>query len=427
MQYQHVTLQLLWEEYCLSDPDTAYGYSSFSYKYSKYRKKLDVSMRQTHRAGQMTFVDFAGRTVPYKNRKTGEELKAQIFIGALGCSNLTFAYALRSQSIPDWIDAHNQMFKYYGGTTEIIVPDNLKSAVIHAGLEPEFNRTYLEMAKHYGIVIVPARVRKPKDKSKAELAVLIVSRWILARLRKQTFFSIGEINAAISELLKMFNERPFKQLPDNRRIRFEQLDKPLLAPLPDHAFEYAEWSSFQTVRSDYHVRIKDHYYSVPHPLIGQKVEARITQKVIEILHQGKRVASHSRNFEIGGHTTLSQHQTKAHRKYAEQSPEQMIQWAEGIGEACLAVIQFQFSRYPHALLGIKACSTLKRLAKDYGNERTEIACQRAQAIGSLTVKSVKSILQRGLTELHNDEVPIQTMLPLHFNVRGAEYYSSEVE
>jgi len=424
MQYPHVTLQLLWEEYRMANPGNAYAYSQFTHYYREYVGKLDLSMRQDHRAGECVFVDFAGRTVPYTDAGTGEVNKAQIFVGVLGCSNYTFVYAVRSQSLPDWIEAHNRMYQFFGGSPQIAVPDNLKSAVICPGREPELNRTYLEQAKHYQVVIIPARVRRPQDKAKAENGVLLASRWILARLRHRKFFSIDDINAAIAELLRRLNDRPFKRLPGSRRSRFEELDKPLLRPLPRETFEYAEWTSSHKIGPDYHMRVRDHYYSVPHALVGAHVEARVTNNVVELYHKGKRVASHPRSHEIGGHTTNSTHQPSAHRHYSEQTPELIIKWARAIGPAAEAVIKHQFDSRPHALLGIRYCAPLQRLAKEYGAERFEAACQRAQLIGSLTTKSIRSILQRRLDTQSDSPTPVQINLPLHDNVRGSGYYAN---
>jgi len=423
LQDPHVTLQLEWEDYCLANPGYAYSYSQFTHYYREYVGKLDITMRQNHRAGEIVFIDFAGRTIPYKDAETGEKRNAQIFVGVLGCSNYTFVCAVPSQSISDFIDAHNRMFLYFGGIPEVGVPDNLKAAVIKAGSEPVLNRTYLEMAKYYGIVIVPARVRRPQDKSKAEIGVQLASRWIMAPLRNRQFFSIEEINAAITDLLHKLNERPFKKLPGCRRSRFEELDKPLLKLHPGKVFEYAEWTSSRKISADYHMPVRDHYYSVPHGLVGARVEARVTKNTVEIFNHGKRVASHVRSYENGGHTTLPEHQPKAHRHYAEQTPERLLEWAKGIGLATEAAVQFQFDSRPHALLGLKACSTLRRLAKDYGAERFEAACKRAESIGSLTVKSIRSILRRGLTELTDEHTPIQVNLPFHNNVRGSSYYT----
>ncbi len=425
MQSKHMTLQLLWEDYCLIDPETAYSYSTFADKYRKFCRKLDLSMRQKHRAGEMIYVDFAGTTVSYTRIKDGKVIDAQIFVGVMGCSNYTFAYAVDSQSLPDWVEAHNRMFLYLGGVPEIIVPDNLKSSMTRAGRNAVINRTYLEICRYYGIVVIPTRVRKPKDKAKAEVGVQIVSRWILAILRNRTFFSLEEINRAIAELLWQLNERPFKKLPGCRRSRFEELDKPMLRPHPGKVFEYAEWISSQKVGLDYHVRVNGHYYSVPHELVGGYVEARITKNIVEILSKGRRVASHPRSDAVGEHTTLPAHQPPGHRHYAQQTPEKMLNWAQSIGHSSVSVVRHQFDNRPHALLGLKACSSLQKLAKEYGHMQFEAACRRAESIGSLSVKSIRSILQRRLTSVDSEETPMQLSLPLHKNVRGAEYYSSK--
>ena len=423
-QVNHMTLQLLWEEYREANPDNAYSYSQFTHYYRNYVGKLDLSMRQTHLAGECVFVDYMGRTLSYTDPETSEEHTVQLFIGVFGCSNYTFLYATHTQSLPDWIEAHNRMFQFYGGVPQIIVPDNLKSAVTYAGREPTINRTYLDLARYYGVVIVPTRVRHPKDKPKAEGGVLIAYRWILLKLRHRKFFSLEEINKAIAELLRQLNERPFKKLPGCRRSRFEEMDKPLLRPIPGAPFEYAEWTSARKVGQDYHLPIDQHYYSVPHELVSQKVETRTTKNIVEFIHKGKRVASHPRSYVVGGNTTIPAHQPKAHRQYANLTPENLLAWARNIGPASEAAVQYQFDSRPHAMLGIRSCSTLKRLAKDYGYERFEAACKRAEMIGSLTVKSIRSILQRKLAELPEDEMPIQINLPLHQNVRGSAYYEN---
>jgi len=424
MQNRHVTLQMLWEEYRLSNPENTYAYSQFTYYYRVYVRKLDLSMRQSHRAGETVFVDFAGRTVPYFDKENDELKHAQIFVGVLGCSNYTFVYAVSSQSTADWIDAHNHMYQFFGGVPEVVVPDNLKAAVIKHAYDPILNRTYLEQSKHYGIAIIPARVRRPQDKSKAEIGVLLASRWILAKLRHRQFFSVIEINDAISELLRKLNERPFKRLPGCRRERFELLDKPKLRILPSYTFEYAEWTSARKVNRDYHLEISGHYYSVPYQLVGNRIEGRVTSNVVEFFHRGKRIASHLRSNTVGEHTTVTEHQPKSHQFYANQTPEKLLIWAKKCGPYAAAAVQNQFSIRPHTLLGVRSSIELQRLAKNYGDEKFERACRRAEKIGSLTVKSIRSILQSRLTELDEDETPIQINLPLHGNVRGSSYYST---
>lgn len=424
MQFPNMTLQLLWQEYCELDPEGAYGFSSFAYKYRKYKRKLDLTMRQLHRAGECLFVDFAGSTIPYMDVANGEEVHAQVFVAVLGCSNYTFAFAVPSQALPEWVEAHNQMFTYFGGVPQIIVPDNLKSAITKPGRDLVVNRTYEELCRHYGVIVIPTRVKKPQDKAKVEVAVQVVSRWILARLRNRKFFSIEEINQAIAELLWQLNERPFKKLPGCRRSRFEELDKPLLKPHPGKPFEFAEWVSRQKVGPDYHIHVKGHYYSVPHELVGEHVEARVTRKIVELLSNGQRVASHLRSEHVGGYTTLAAHQPEAHRRYAEQTPDKVLTWAKDIGPACQAVVQNQFAKSAHALVGLKACATLQRMAREYGAERLEAACRRAQQIGSLTITSVRNIV-KSKQVVFDEQAPVQIALPLHHNVRGSDYYARQ--
>lgn len=420
-----VTLQLLWEEYALSDPSTAYCYSTFTERYREYTKTLGLSMRQTYKAGQVAFVDYAGRRIPYELPGKAKKM-AEVFVGVLGASKLIFAYATESQKVPDWIDAHNRMYFYFGGVTQLTVPDNLKSAVIKPGSEPQLNRSYLEMAAHYRTVIAPARVRRPQDKSLAEIGVQIVTRWITAKLRKRYFFSLQEINDAIADLLEEINRKPFKKLPGTRRELFEQVEKPHLMPLPGSTYEpTSEWVTAQTVKSDYHVYVDKHYYSVPYQLVGSKVEARTTHNTVELFCAGKRVAAHVRSDVIGGTTTLPAHQPVAHRRYAEQTPDYFRTWAAEIGEATVRFVEYHLTRTPHPAPGIRVCASLMNLCGKHGAERLEAACARAIRIGSLTLKSLRSILRRKLDAIQEPSLTVQGQLPLHQNIRGEAYYAQE--
>ena len=289
-----VTLFLLWQEYKAHHPD-GFQYSRFCDLHREFKGSLAVSMRQTHLAGEKLFVDYAGPTIPIVDRTTGEAHPAQVFVAVLGASNYTFAEATMTQSLSDWTGSHVRAFEFMGGVTEIVVPDNLKSGVTKpCRYDPEINPSYAELARHYGVAVIPARVRKPKDKAKAEGGVLVVERWIMAALRNRTFFSLSEANVAIKELLTRLNERPFKKLPGCRRSQFEELDKPVLKPLPERAYEYAQWKQAR-VGIDYHVEIEAHYYSVPYQLIKQQLDARITRSTVECFHKGKRVALHVRS------------------------------------------------------------------------------------------------------------------------------------
>lgn len=426
MQRKHQVLLELWEEYCLIDPEDAYSYSQFTYYYRQYCSKLDLTMRQQHVAGEVVFTDFCGKRVAYQSSETNVTKYAEVFVGCLGCSNYTFAYAVPSQKSIHWIEAHNAMFQFFGGVPEVEVPDNLKSAVTKAGKFPSINRTFEDLANHYGIAIIPSRVRKPQDKAKAENAVLLVTRWIINRLQQETFFSVAEINARITELLEAFNNRPFKRLPGTRQTRFNEFDKPLLKPLPTELFEYAEWVSKQKVGPDYHVFVDNHAYSVPYTVVGENVEARLSEKVVELYFNGKRIATHARQFQAGGHTTNPEHRPEKHQAYAEQSKDNFIKWSELIGPMATKAVRAQFEGKPEfSYVGRSACAQLKALAKQYGHERFELACTRAAAIRSLTVKSIRSILQRKLDLADAVELPLQGQLPLHQNVRGSQYYEME--
>jgi transposase len=332
-----VTLMLLWEEYRAADPQ-GFAYSWFCEHYRAWAGKLDVVMRQTHRAGEKLFVDYAGQTVEVIERASGEVRRAQIFVAVLGASNYTYAEATWTQALPDWIGSHVRAFEYFGGVTEILVPDNLKSGVQRTcRYEPDLHPTYAELANHYGVAVIPARVRRPRDKAKAEVGVQVVERLILAALRHRTFFSLAELNAAIAVLLDRLNRRPFKKLPGSRCEAFATLDQPLLRPLPAAPYVFATGKRVR-VRIDYHVEVDGHYYSVPYALVKQPLDARLTAHTVECFHKGQRVASHVRSHRKGHHTTVSEHMPKAHREYAAWTPQRLVHWAEQTGSATTAVI-----------------------------------------------------------------------------------------
>ena len=417
-----VTLQLLWQEYKAVHPD-GYQYTRFCDLYREWSGRLDLPMRFDHKAGERTFVDYAGQTVPIVDRMTGEVREAEIFVAVLGASSYTFAEATWTQSLPDWIGSHVRAFEFFEGVTEIVTPDNPKSGVTKpCRYEPDLNPTYQDMATHYNVAIIPARVRKPKDKAKVEAGVLLVERWILARLRNRTFFSLTELNEAIGELLENLNNRPFKKLPGTRRRLYEELDKPALKPLPLNPFEYAEWKR-PGVNIDYHVEIDGHYYSVPYRLVKERVDARVTSATVEIFYKGKRVASHARSRRRGKHTTLKEHMPKSHQAYLEWTPSRIVGWAEKTGENTAALVAAVMERRPHPEQGFRSCLGIMKLGKEFGGERLEAACKRALAVNAISYKSVKSILKTGL-----DRQPLpqerdrQTNLIDHPNIRGSDYY-----
>jgi transposase len=416
-----VTLTLLWHEYKVAYPE-GYQYSWFCDQYRAWAAKLDVVMRQEHRAGEKLFVDYAGQTAEVVDRRTGEIRQTQIFVAVLGASNYTYAEATWTQQLPDWIGSHVRAFSFFGGTSELLVPDNLRSGVSKAHrYEPDLNPTYMDLASHYGVAVLPARVRKPRDKAKAEAGVLLVERWILAMLRNRTFFSLQELNREIARLLGRLNTRPFKKLPGSRRELFEQIDRPALRPLPAQPYELAEWKKVR-VNIDYHVEVDAHDYSVPYQLVRKSLEARFTERTVECFHKGQRVASHPRSRLKGRHTTVPEHMPASHRSYAEWTPQRLVRWAAKTGAATASVVQSILERRAHPQQGFRSALGIMRLGKSFGEERLEAACRRALTLGACSYKSIASILRQGLDRR---ALPEQQDLDLgieHANIRGADYY-----
>jgi len=416
-----VTLTLLWYEYKAAHPE-GYQYSWFCDQYRAWSAKLDVVMRQEHRAGEKLFVDYAGQTVEVVDRRTGEVRQAQIFVAVLGASNYTYAEATWTQQLPDWIGSHVRTFQFFGGVPELAVPDNLRSGVTKAHrYEPDLNPTYMDLASHYGVAVLPARVRKPRDKAKAEAGVLLVERWILAALRNRTFFSLQEVNREIARLLERLNARPFKKLPGSRQELFEQLDRPALRPLPEQPYEFAEWKKVR-VNIDYHVEVDGHYYSVPYQLVRKSLEARYSERTVECFHKGQRVASHVRSHLKGRHTTVAEHMPASHRQYAEWTPQRLIRWAEKTGPATAGVVQTILQRRAHPQQGFRSCLGIMRLGKSFGEERLEAACRRALTLGACSYKSIESILRQGLDRKALPEQQDLDLSITHANIRGSDYY-----
>ena len=418
-----VTLTLLWSEYAQTHGSQGYRYSQFCEHYRRWRSRQKRSMRQRHRAGEKLFIDYCGPTVGVVERTTGEVRAAHIFVSVLGASSYTYAEATWSQGLADWIASHQRAFQFYGGVPGLLVPDNLKSGVTRADrYDPQPNATYLEMAQHYRTAILPARPYKPKDKAKAEIGVQVVERWILARLRHHTFFTLGELNRHIWDLLVGLNERPFQKLAGSRRSLFDSLDLPVLKSLPDSPYTYAEWKRVKP-GIDYHVEYDKHFYSVPHRYVGQRLDLRATATTIECFDKGQRIASHPRS-RSGGFTTQAEHMPAAHRKHQDWSPSRFLRWAKSIGPSTYAVVDWQLTHRPHPEHGYRRCLGLLSHAKRYGAPRLEAACTRALHIGSPSYQSVTSILKQGLDqtplpEANNADTPL---LPAHDNVRGPDYY-----
>jgi transposase len=415
-----VTLMLLWEEY-RSEVADGYGYSRFCDLYRDWRNTISATMRQTHGPAEKLFVDFAGDTVAVFDAATGEEQRAQIFVAVLGASNYTYAQGRWTQGLSDWIGAHVDALHVLGGVPKAIVCDNLKAGVTAScRYEPGINRTYQEFAEHYGTAILPARPRKPRDKAKVEGAVLIIERYVLARLRNQRFFSLVELNVAIAEIVADLNAKIMRKLAVSRAELFDEIDRPALKPLPSAPYQYAEWRRCR-VAPDYHVEIADHYYSVPSRLIREEVEARITDTTVEILHKGTRVASHARSFLRHRHTTIPEHMPSAHRRYAAWTPARMMREAGKIGPATIALVEAIMKTKPHPEQGFRACLGILRLARSYGSARLEAACRRGNDIGAASYGSIKSILQHGLDKAYASETPEEPPIQ-HGNIRGTSYY-----
>ncbi len=419
-----VTLQLLWEEY-QADHQGGYRYSRFCELYNRWRKKLNPSMRQHHRAGEKTFIDFSGKKPHYIDPSTGEVIWAELFVAVLGASNYTYAEATASQELPCWVKAHIRMVKYFGGSSGIWIPDNLKSGVTTpCRYEAEVNRTYQDLAEHYGAVVIPARVRKPKDKAKVEVGVQIVQRWILARLRNQTFFSLAELNQAIAQALEVLNDRPMQKLGVSRREQFERLDRPALKPLPREQYVVRAWKECK-VNIDYHIEVEHNLYSVPYQLMGERVEARYTQTTVEILFENKRITSHQRLYGRGKLSTKKDHMPSSHRAHAEWTPSRVINWARQNGPITGQYVEEIMRRRPHPEQGFRGCLGIIRLGKRYGQERLEKACLRATELRSYSFRTIKNILSAGMDRLPLDEEPSPPPTPEHDNIRGADYYAEK--
>jgi len=421
LRRKSVTRRLLWLEYREAHPD-GYGYSYFCEIYRLWAKKLDPPMRLSHKAGEKVFVDYAGQTVRIVNPETGEIRQAHIFVATMGASSYTYAEAQWAEDLPNWIGGHVRALAFFGGVPEIIIPDNPKVGVKHPSrYEPDLNPTYLDMAEHYNTVVLPARVRRPKDKAKVEVGVQVVERWILARLRNRTFFGLAELNQSIHDLLEELNDRTMKHLGKSRREFFEELDRPVLKPLPAEPYQFAIWKKAK-VNIDYHVEFDKHYYSVPHRLIGEKVFIRAAERTVEVFHKHRRVASHPRSRVRGRHTTQAEHMPANHRHYAEWSPERFLRWAEEIGPQTRALIETALASRRHPQQAYRTCLGILGLAKRFTKERLEAASGRALASGIHSYRGIKNILDTGLDQVPLEE-PVSTSLDPHANIRGPSYYN----
>ena len=415
-----VTLQLLWQEYRERHP-SGYAYSRFCDLHRAWEKRVSPTMRQTHIAGERMFVDYAGTKLQVIASTTGEILTAELFVAVLGASSLTYAEATWTQSLPDWIGSHKRAFSYFGGVTAMIVSDNLKSGITKACFyEPNVNRTYQEMADHYDSAIVPARPRKPKDKAKVEVGVQVATRWVIAKLRKRTFFSLAELNAAIRDCVEQINDRVTRHLGASRRSLFEELERSALKSLPITEYVFAQWKQCRA-GIDYHVEIDKHYYSVPYTLMRQELWASYTASTVEVFHRGKRVAVHRRGPPNRKHTTLPEHMPSSHRRYADWTLERIKREAGEIGPNATALVEVIMREKRHPEQGFRSCRGIVKLVERFDRERVEAACERALAIGTRSFSSVKSILDTKL-DRKRPEKAAEGPAIVHDNIRGPTFY-----
>ena len=418
-----VTLELLHLEYLERHPD-GYRYTQFCDIYRHWLRRRRLTMRQVHRGGEKGFVDYAGKKPSLTDPATGERIPVELFLMALGASSYTYAEATASQQLADWIASHTRAFAFYGGVPRAVVPDQLRSAVtVPCRYEPGIQRTYAELAAHYGTTILPARPAKPRDKAIAEVGVQVAERWIVARLRHETFYTLAALNERIAELLAALNAKPMRHYGGaSRRDLFERLERPHLRPLPAEPFEYAEWLT-AGVNVDYHVAVDHHFYSVPYTLVPlhERLDVRLTATAVEIFHRGQRVAAHRRSFERGRHTTLTAHMPKAHQAHAGWRPSRFVDWATTIGPQTAALVTAILADRPHPEQGYRSCLGILRLAKRYDPARLEAACGRALAAGARSYRHVAAILKRGLDRVPPGAPPAAAPV-VHENIRGRDYY-----
>jgi transposase len=418
---KHVTRRILWEEYRASHSD-GIGYSQYCDRYRQWLRHLDPVMRIDRKAGEKLFVDWSGDPAEFIDPETGEVRQAPLFVAVLGTSSYLYAEATRTEQLHDWVMAHVRALTALGGAPPILVPDNTKTAVTKpCYYEPTLNRTYAEMAAHYGMAILPARVRRPKDKPTSESGVLLAQRAILGRLRKRQFFSLAQLNEAIAEQIDAINQAPFQKLEGSRQSHFDEVDLPALRPLPQTPYEFAEWLR-PRAGVNYHIQVEKHFYSVPHRLIRRQVTVRLTGSTLEVFYEDERVASHRRSFRKYGYTTVAEHMPSNHRLYTEWNPERILKWAATAGESVAELCGQIMRSRPHPEQGFRACLGIMRLAKLYDKKRTEAACKRALAAQTVSYKSVESILKNGLDghPLCDTETP--DSLPDHEHVRGADFF-----
>lgn len=414
-----VTGMLLWEEYLEQKPAKPLSYPQFAHRLKQFSKTRGVEFRQTHRPGDCVQIDFSGVLPSYQNPQTGELVRPQLFVGVLPASDYTFACCTPTQSVPDFLDANARMFEFFGGVPAAVVPDNLASGVSKPGRDLVVQRNFLDFARHYGFAVLPAQPGKPRHKGKVEGAVKIAQHRILAALRKRTFFSFEELDAAILEKVQLLNKRPFQKKASYRREVFERSELPALHALPADRYEYAIIRPSCTVPLNYHVPVLGHFYSVPHGLVGKRVESRVLNGHVEFWFDGARVARHVRSTLKGGYTTLPEHQTDAHRAQASKSPAAFLEWATAVGPHTHELVARQFSQKV-PLQGMPAVEGIRGLGRRHGDAVLEQAAAKALALKMPTLANVRRLIQAGGAPAHGRQrVPTPAA---HQNIRGPDYY-----
>jgi len=416
-----VTFELLWMEYKEQHPD-GYGLSQFKEYYYKFKNKIDPTMRQTYIPGHQMFVDYSGLTVPYHDSQTGEVFKSQIFVSVLGHSGCVFVHATPSQKQEYFIKSHILAFEFYEGVAKVMVPDNLKSAIIsHTKKGIIVNESYAELCRHYGCAVEPARPKKPQDKGIVEQAVQGIQRWILAVFRHRTFFSVDEINQAIAPLIDTYNNRVIKFIGKSRYELFEQEEKQYLQPLPANRHIYKE-IKLATVDISYHVQLFKCFYSVPYQYLKEKVEIKYSTTLVEIYLKSKLIATHPRLHKINDRSTLKEHMPKNHQYQNEKmNPQRLLNWADSIGSNAKVFVEKRLNDADYPVNVYKSIIAVLHKAKMYGNMELDMALGYASSINATTVKSIESILSKKLY-LQAENNPISTVYNDPENLRGPEYY-----
>jgi len=416
---KNMTLQVVWEDYKKDNPG-GYERSQFCHLFREWEGRGEVRMSQNHVAGERLWIDWAGQTAPLTDPETGEIIRVPVFVSAFGVSQKLFAKAFPTQELQYWLAAHVDAFKFYGVLPLFGVPDNTKTGITSPDrYEPEFNPEYAEFARHYQLAVIPARVRKPRDKSKVENGVQRVEQRVLAKLEGRTFLSLDELNDEIAALVAELNARVMRGPEASRNQLFEEIDKPAARPLPGAHYEFATWKKAK-VAPNHHVCFEAHHYSVHHTLIGRNVSIRSSSFSVQVFDGTKILATHIRNYKRYGYTTLPEHRPKSHREYEAWSPARLVRWGSKCGASVGRLVEAMLEAKLYPQHGYNSAFGLIKLGKKYGLKRLNAACARALAAGALSFKSVKAILEKGLdqAELKFEE---RTM-PAHPNVRGAGYY-----